>query len=131
MPWRASTLLILAIGAYTFSSSPNAIRSSSATVRHRRNLQSADGPCMWQATDSDVTVSVVERGGVEPPGCPQKMGRSGGAEGAVTKRKPPLGRLLERYAGETSRESSLRCPEEPGWLKQRPMRHRHEAVETR
>ncbi len=85
---------------------------------------------MWQATDSDVTVSVVERGGFEPPGCPQNAGRSGGAEGAVTK-KAALGRLLERYAGETSRESSLRCSEEPGWLKQRPMRHRHEAVETR
>ncbi len=32
------------------------------------------GPCMWQATDSDVTVSVVERGGFEPPGIPQLVG---------------------------------------------------------
>ena len=53
-----------------------------------------DGPCMWRAADSDVTVSVVGRGGFEPPGNPQLVGSPRWCRRSGELRKPPLGRLL-------------------------------------
>lgn len=50
----------------------------SMTVPSTPEAAICNGPCMWQATASDVTVSVVERGGLEPPGNPHRWVRPGG-----------------------------------------------------